>query len=166
MTKIKSYLKRNKYFEDSEVGNDTRYFDVCHQHQPATNNLSKTCLLRTLAKYPEAVYFLQHFNYWVLFQFLGGNDDSQIKTTNQCCCYTSNEYAESFEGQQKSSTLLVFGRYLSFKIHILSSLKDKKTFRSNILIVKSFATFSIFWYINFTIEQKRCNICHIEYIHT
>ena len=58
----------------------------------------------------------------------------------------------------------VFGRYLSFKIQIFSSLKDKKTFRSNILIVKSFATFSNFWYINFTIEQKRCNICHIEYI--
>ena len=35
---------------------------------------------------------------------------------------------------------------------------------SNTLIVKSFATFSNFWYINFTIEQKRCNICHIEYI--
>ena len=55
MTKIKSYPKRDKYFEDHEVGNDTHCFDVCHQHEPATINLSKTCVLGTFLKYPEAV---------------------------------------------------------------------------------------------------------------
>ena len=104
------------------------------------------------------------FQLFGIISVLGENDDSQIQKTNPCCCYTSNDRQSPSRDCRKAQICLCLEDTRPSKIHIFSYLKDKKTFRSNIVIVKSFTSFSNFWYINFTIEQKRCNICHSEYI--
>ena len=97
ITKFKSYLQRDKYFEDYEVGNKTLCIDINHQYQLATNTLSERCVKNVYGIIWSGVgatsLCISIIGYY--FSCWEKNDDSQIKTMSQCCCYTSSEKAKS-----------------------------------------------------------------------